>query len=139
MSAQRTGTATTDADNMGDSNESLVKKDETGESEEKDDRHPIFKVQKRASNIKHLLKEHKDAEKHKLLTVKMALKCGDFSHFMRDFQVHAKWSQRVYQEFFRQGDEERRLFLTVGALNDRTKVDLPKSQIGCISFLVVPG
>lgn len=138
ISAQRTGTATTDADNMGDSNESLVKKDETGESEEKDDRHPIFKVQKRASNIKHLLKEHKDAEKHKLLTVKMALKCGDFSHFMRDFQVHAKWSQRVYQEFFRQGDEERRLFLTVGALNDRTKVDLPKSQIGCISFLIMP-
>ena len=86
-------------------------------------------------------------------------------------KVHAKWSQRVYQEFFRQGDEERRLFLSVrnikhskilrfhrpkyvlrlefrksfrknfkkvGALNDRTKVDLPKSQLGCISFLIMP-
>ena len=117
-----------------------VDKSESEKEKEKneDDRPAIFQPHKRPTNITHLLSTHKDAEKHKSYTIAFMLKCADFSHFMRDFPVHAKWSQRVHQEFFRQGDEERRLVLPVGALNDRTKVHLPKSQLGCISFLILP-
>ena len=76
-------------------NDSIHKEDTGGTEDE--DRSPIFQTTKRATNIKYLLKEHKDAEKHKLLTIKLALKCADFSHFMRDFQVRQSY---IYICFF---------------------------------------
>eukprot|EP00051_Salpingoeca_urceolata_P015892 m.208236 g.208236 ORF g.208236 m.208236 type:complete len:247 (-) comp18528_c0_seq7:269-1009(-) len=36
------------------------------------------------------------------------------------------------------GDEERRLGLELGALNDRSNVVVPKSQVGFISFITMP-
>merc|ERR1712217_652527 len=39
---------------------------------------------------------------------------------------------------FAQGDEEKRLGLPVGMLNDRDKVNRPGSQHGFINFLVAP-
>merc|ERR1712110_700065 len=45
---------------------------------------------------------------------------------------------RVLEEFFAQGDEELRLGMPVGILNDRSKVNKPGSQHGFINFLVAP-
>merc|ERR1712060_454409 len=48
------------------------------------------------------------------------------------------WAWQVLEEFFMQGDEEKRLGVPVQALNDRTKVNRAFSQVGFIEFLVSP-
>merc|ERR1712012_502250 len=50
-----------------------------------------------------------------------------------------RWSLRVTQEFFDQGEEERRLGLPVSALCDRKSLpDLGKSQRGFLEFVCLP-
>ena len=44
---------------------------------------------------------------------------------VRSTEVCKKWAWRVLDEFFEQGDEEKRLSLPVGMLNDREKINRP--------------
>jgi len=62
----------------------------------------------------------------------------DVSNPLKPFPVCHKWAWRVLDEFFMQGDEEKRRGLPVGMLNDRDKVNRPGSQHGFINFLVAP-
>jgi hypothetical protein len=70
---------------------------------------------------------------------KLILKAADIGHPARDPWVHQEWSRRASEEFWRQGDRERRLGLVVDPMNDRklTKT-LAKGQMGFLSFLVAP-
>jgi hypothetical protein len=52
--------------------------------------------------------------------------------------LHIKWSVRVQEEFFEQGDDERQRGLPISPWMDRTAPNLPKSQIGFLNFLCVP-
>merc|ERR1711937_1097971 len=45
---------------------------------------------------------------------------------------------KVIDEFFAQGDEERRLGIPLQFLNDRHKLNKPNSQIGFIEFMIAP-
>merc|ERR1712228_36223 len=56
----------------------------------------------------------------------------------KPFVIHRAWAWLVFDEFFAQGDEEKRLGLPVGMLNDRDKINKPGSQHGFINFLVSP-
>ena len=49
-----------------------------------------------------------------------------------------KWTLRLMEEFFAEGDREGQLGLEVGALNDREKVIIPKAQVGFINFIALP-
>jgi len=62
----------------------------------------------------------------------------DVSNPLKPFPACFKWAHRVLDEFFAQGDEEKRRGLPVGMLNDRDKVNRPGSQHGFINFLVAP-
>ena len=44
---------------------------------------------------------------HRLMILKMALKCSDVGHAAKVQQLHIQWSHRVIEEFYRQGDKER--------------------------------
>jgi hypothetical protein len=44
-------------------------------------------------------------------------------------QVHKRWVQNLEEEFFRQGDAEKRNDLPVSALFDREKPGVTKSQV----------
>merc|ERR1712190_549103 len=57
---------------------------------------------------------------------------------MKPFEIAKAWAYRAIDEFFAQGDEEKKLGLPVGMLNDRDKVNTPGSQHGFINFLVAP-
>jgi hypothetical protein len=47
-------------------------------------------------------------------------------------QVHKRWVQNLEEEFFQQGDAEKRHDLPVSALFDREKPGITKSQVrGC--------
>merc|ERR1712048_213736 len=45
---------------------------------------------------------------------------------------------RVLNEYFAQGEQEKKLGIPVQMLNDRDKVNRPNSQIGFIEFIITP-
>merc|ERR1711879_239670 len=63
---------------------------------------------------------------------------ADVANPLKPWKICKAWASRILAEFFAQGDEEKRLGLPVGLLNDRDKVNGPSSQHGFISFLVSP-
>ena len=64
---------------------------------------------------------------------------ADVSHAIRPFMIHEVWSERIQEEFFRQGDRETALGLDVSPLCSRTNFGgLEKSQIGFYNFVVTP-
>lgn len=72
------------------------------------------------------------------LWLKLILHIADISTPLKPFWISKQWATRVQDEFFAQGDEEKRLGIPVGMLNDRDKVNRSGSEHGFISFLVSP-
>jgi len=72
------------------------------------------------------------------LLVKVYLHLAYISNSMKPFKVCRIWAWKVLEEFFLQGDEEKRLGVPIQALNDREKVNRPFSQVNFIEFLVAP-
>lgn len=66
------------------------------------------------------------------------LHSADVSNPCRPWDSCYAWSCKVLEEFFIQGDREKRLRIPVGILNDRTKVNREKSQIGFMEFIIAP-
>ncbi|KAJ8737296.1 hypothetical protein PYW07_000567 [Mythimna separata] len=77
-------------------------------------------------------------KEHRHLVLQIALKCADISNPCRPWEISRKWSLKVCEEFFRQGDYERRLNLPVTALCDRHTTSIPKIQTGFFKFVVTP-
>merc|ERR1719373_754206 len=76
-------------------------------------------------------------ESRKLL-VRLMLHLADISNSMKPFRICRIWAWQVLEEFFFQGDAERKIGVPVQALNDREKVNRAFSQVGFIEFLVSP-
>lgn len=75
---------------------------------------------------------------HRHFILQIALKCADISNPCRPWDVSKKWSLKVCEEFFRQGDFERQLNLPVTSLCDRQSTTVPKIQTGFFKFVVTP-
>ncbi|XP_032690464.1 uncharacterized protein LOC116853454 isoform X3 [Odontomachus brunneus] len=75
-------------------------------------------------------------DRHFILQI--ALKCADISNPCRPWDISRKWSYKVCEEFFRQGDYERRLNLPVTPLCDRHTTSIPKIQAGFFKHVVTP-
>ena len=88
----------------------------------------------------YLDKDELDMEQpaHRHFILQIALKCADISNPCRPWDISRKWSQKVCEEFFRQGDYERQLNLPVTALCDRFSTSIPKIQVGFFKFVVLP-
>eukprot|EP01105_Mastigella_eilhardi_P015226 TRINITY_DN3469_c1_g1_i1.p1 TRINITY_DN3469_c1_g1~~TRINITY_DN3469_c1_g1_i1.p1 ORF type:complete len:1616 (-),score=411.79 TRINITY_DN3469_c1_g1_i1:43-4401(-) len=74
----------------------------------------------------------------KALVLQMLLKFADISNPCKPLPLMRKWSGRVAQEFFLQGDTERALGLPVSAFMDRYNANVIKSQQGFVQFIVSP-
>jgi len=74
----------------------------------------------------------------KVLIMNNFLHSADVSNPCRTWETASAWSWMVIEEFFAQGDEERRLGIPVQFLNDRNKLNKPNSQIGFIEFMIAP-
>jgi len=77
-------------------------------------------------------------QKNQLVWLQLFLHLADVSNPLKPFHICEPWAHRVLDEFFDQGDEEKRLGIPVGMLNDRDKICRPASQHGFINFLVAP-
>lgn len=78
------------------------------------------------------------SKEHRQFILEIALKCADISNPCRPWDVSKKWSQKVCEEFFRQGDYERQLNLPITSLCDRYTTSVPKIQAGFFKFVVTP-
>jgi len=74
----------------------------------------------------------------KMLIAELVIHASDISNPVKPWEVCERWAYLCLEEYFNQGDEEKRLGLPVQMLNDRDKVNRPNSQIGFIEFIIAP-
>jgi len=72
------------------------------------------------------------------MTLEICLKCADIGHGAKELRLHKQWSCLITKEFFRQGEMERKLGLTVSPICNKELVVVSKSQIGFIEVFVKP-
>lgn len=60
----------------------------------------------------------------------MVLHCADISHPAKEWDLHYKWTCQLLEEFFLQGDMEKKLGLPFSPLCDRNNTLIAESQIG---------
>ena len=63
---------------------------------------------------------------------------ADVSNPSKPLDIYKIWAQKCVEEFFKQGDMEKRLGIPVSFNCDRDTVSLPQSQIGFIDAIVSP-
>lgn len=74
----------------------------------------------------------------RILLLKIALKSADISNVARPPHIYMKWTNKLSEEFFHQGDVERERKMTVSPFMDRNNFELKKSQIGFLEFIAFP-
>jgi hypothetical protein len=72
------------------------------------------------------------------MVLSYAVHCADISSPAKTFKICDKWRERVYEEFFAQGELEKKSSLPVSLLCDRSTTNPLKSQVGFINFVVAP-
>jgi len=77
-----------------------------------------------------------DLSRHEILSFMLHL--ADISNPAKIIQTGSQWTDRVLEEFFLQGDKESGLGLPISPLCDRKTTSRPQSQIGFITFIVLP-
>ncbi|XP_076025603.1 3',5'-cyclic-AMP phosphodiesterase 7B-like isoform X2 [Genypterus blacodes] len=75
---------------------------------------------------------------HRHFILQIALKCADVCNPCRVWGLSRQWSERVCEEFYRQGDLERKFDLDISPLCNQQADSVPAIQIGFISFIVEP-
>ena len=66
--------------------------------------------------------------------------CCDLSSMTKSFEFTRKVANHVYEEFFLQGDQERKLGLGYSSeIMDRSKMaEIPRMQVDFLKFVVIP-
>ncbi len=63
---------------------------------------------------------------------------SDISNPTKPLNTYLKWTSRVMEEFWKQGDREKNEHLPISFLCDRNSVNIPKSQIGFMEGICSP-
>ncbi|XP_056136403.1 cAMP-specific 3',5'-cyclic phosphodiesterase 4C-like [Lampris incognitus] len=64
--------------------------------------------------------------------------CADLSNPTKPLPVYRQWTERIMEEFFRQGDKERERGMEISAMCDKHTASVEKSQVGFIDYIVHP-
>jgi len=90
--------------------------------------------------ISDYLKENKEANKFDIQQdiINFVVHAIDIGHAAKPFNLELKWADFVTAEFLNQGDNEKKLGLPVSFLCDRNTSNIPASQVGFISGIVLP-
>uniref|UniRef100_A0A3P8PE24 Phosphodiesterase n=1 Tax=Astatotilapia calliptera TaxID=8154 RepID=A0A3P8PE24_ASTCA len=75
---------------------------------------------------------------HRHFILQIALKCADICNPCRVWELSRQWSERVCEEFYRQGDLEKKFDLEISPLCNQQSDSVPAIQIGFISYIVEP-
>ena len=63
---------------------------------------------------------------------------ADLGHNTKIFKISLKWVKLLSEEFWLQGDKERKMNLNISFLCDRDTTIVPKSQVGFIGGFIIP-
>lgn len=70
-----------------------------------------------------------DQKQDKKVCLNMAIKCADHNYCAKPISQCRKWTQLIMNEFFLQGDTEKKLGLDVSAFMNRESTEIPKCQL----------
>jgi hypothetical protein len=76
-------------------------------------------------------------ENARTLTLSVIIKSADIAHGAKELPLHKKWSRRILEEFYLQGEKEKEFGLPVSQLCNKAE-KVAKSQHGFLNFLVMP-
>ena len=86
------------------------------------------------SNNKNIDNKENDENYQKYMNV--LIHSSDISNPTKPFNIYFKWAELVVNEFYEQGDKEKKLNMPCSC--DRNKVTLYQSQLGFINFIEIP-
>ena len=89
-------------------------------------------------NFNKVFKDETKLFDNQQIMLDMFLHCSDISNPAKPQRISTIWTQRVYAEFFKQGDLEKEKGLPVSLLCDRDTTDINKAMIGFINFVTKP-
>lgn len=72
------------------------------------------------------------------MVLNMIIHSADVSNPGKPLKIYIKWVDLVFEEFFNQGDLEKKNNLPISLLCDRESTNICKSQVGFINFVVKP-
>lgn len=78
------------------------------------------------------------AKELRLVVLKSALHCSDLGNPCKPLNTYLKWSERIVEEFFMQGDAEKEAKLPISPSMDRNHPTIERSQIVFIEVIVGP-
>lgn len=55
--------------------------------------------------------------------------CADLSNPTKTLALYQQWTERIMEEFFRQGDKERERGMEISAMCDKHTASVEKSQV----------
>ncbi|KAJ3219533.1 High affinity cAMP-specific 3',5'-cyclic phosphodiesterase 7A [Dinochytrium kinnereticum] len=79
-----------------------------------------------------------ESRQDRRLVLNIAIKCADVNNPTKPNESSRKWTELICEEFFAQGDEEKKKGLPISMFMNRESTDIPKSQMGFIDFIVNP-
>ncbi|KAL5489526.1 hypothetical protein EMCRGX_G018626 [Ephydatia muelleri] len=77
-------------------------------------------------------------EKGRSKVYSLLLHMADISHPGKEWETHHEFSNRLVEEFFRQGDQEMQLGRACSPLCNRNTTSVPECQLGFIDYIVSP-
>ena len=74
----------------------------------------------------------------RMLVLQTMLHCADLSNPAKPLPLYVAWCGLVMEEFFQQGDRERKMNIEISPMCDRFNAAIEKTQVGFIDFVVRP-
>ncbi len=74
----------------------------------------------------------------RMMVLNNLVHCADLGNPTKPLHIYRKWTERVMEEFFLQGDLERQKGMEVSPMMDRYNASIEKSQVGFIDYIVHP-
>ena len=78
------------------------------------------------------------AHKMRISLCKLALKASDVGYFAKPTHIHNRWAVKLYEEYFKQGDQERKRGLAISPFMDRETTSIAAAQLALVDYIVEP-
>nr|VZI35176.1 unnamed protein product [Spirometra erinaceieuropaei] len=79
-----------------------------------------------------------DTYSTRILILESLVHAADLNGTAKKLSLYLKWVDRVTEEFYQQGEQERSLGLDVSAMCDRESTCVPTSQVSFMDFITYP-
>lgn len=91
-----------------------------------------------ARETEELEKSIQNDKEKKLEIMCCLIHAADISNPVKSTQLMLKWTEKVIEEFWSQGDDELALGLPVSPLCERNQFNVPQGQLGFLKFVIEP-